>query len=156
MKMWIFTIILVVAACSVSDNTQTSLTVPTLSRTTSLGAPGAINPAVTQATIRTTICVSGWTKTVRPPANYTNQLKVDQIKLYNLPGKPSQYEEDHMIPLELGGAPTNPNNLWPQLRTGLHSAGGKDKKENLLHKEVCNGTITLQAARTLIMDPTSW
>jgi hypothetical protein len=33
--------------------------------------PGALNPKVTQATIGTTICVRGWTQTVRPPqANY--------------------------------------------------------------------------------------
>jgi hypothetical protein len=28
--------------------------------------PGAINPAVTQDTIASTICVKGWTRTVRP------------------------------------------------------------------------------------------
>ena len=30
--------------------------------------PGAINPKVTQDNIHQTICVQGWTKTVRPPA----------------------------------------------------------------------------------------
>jgi hypothetical protein len=30
---------------------------------------------VTQATISTTICKSGWTKTIRPPTSYTNALK---------------------------------------------------------------------------------
>jgi hypothetical protein len=33
--------------------------------------PGAINPAVTQANIGETICMKGWTKTVRPPERYT-------------------------------------------------------------------------------------
>jgi hypothetical protein len=28
--------------------------------------PGALNPAVTQATISQTICMRGWTRTVRP------------------------------------------------------------------------------------------
>src|ERR1035437_3182978 len=37
--------------------------------------PGALNPAVTQATIGMTICVSGWTTTVRPPTSYTTPLK---------------------------------------------------------------------------------
>ena len=30
--------------------------------------PGAINPAVTQETIGTTICMRGWTRTIRLPA----------------------------------------------------------------------------------------
>ena len=33
--------------------------------------PGALNPEVTQATIGATICVRGWTQTVRPPQQYT-------------------------------------------------------------------------------------
>lgn len=33
--------------------------------------PGVTNPDVTQATIDKTICVPGWTKTIRPPASYT-------------------------------------------------------------------------------------
>ena len=31
--------------------------------------PGVLNPAVTQATIRTTICTRGWTRTIRPPVS---------------------------------------------------------------------------------------
>jgi len=30
--------------------------------------PGALNPSVTQANIHSTICVRGYTKTIRPPA----------------------------------------------------------------------------------------
>ena len=37
--------------------------------------PGVLNPAVTQPTIRATICKRGWTRTVRPPVSYTNALK---------------------------------------------------------------------------------
>src|SRR4051794_32216428 len=44
--------------------------------------PGATNPDVTQGTIDATICVSGWTSTVRPPTSYTNPLKVRQIVAY--------------------------------------------------------------------------
>jgi hypothetical protein len=42
--------------------------------------PGALNPEVTQATIGTTICVRGWTQTVRPPQAYTHALKRQQIR----------------------------------------------------------------------------
>ncbi len=43
--------------------------------------PGALNPEVTQATIGTTICVRGWTQTVRPPQAYTLALKRQQIRV---------------------------------------------------------------------------
>src|SRR5690242_10597803 len=66
--------------------------------------PGATNPDVTQSTIGSTICVSGWTSTVRPPTSYTNPLKVTQIAEYRYTDtSTADYEEDHLIPLELGG-----------------------------------------------------
>jgi hypothetical protein len=34
--------------------------------------------------------------------------------LYGETGSPADYEEDHFIPLELGGAPRNAKNLWPE------------------------------------------
>jgi hypothetical protein len=119
--------------------------------------PGALNPAVTQATITTTICVSGWTATVRPSTSYTNKLKVTQMKARHLPGSTADYEEDHMVPLELGGAPKDPLNLWPEPRHGPHaSAGEKDTLENSLKRQVCAGTVTLDQARVTILDPTKW
>jgi hypothetical protein len=44
--------------------------------------PGSYNPDVTQSTIDTTICVSGWTATVRPSSSYTTALKIKQIAEY--------------------------------------------------------------------------
>jgi len=41
--------------------------------------PGALNPSVTQANIHSTICVPGYTKTIRPPASYTTALKIRQL-----------------------------------------------------------------------------
>ena len=43
---------------------------------------GDIDPAVTQQNIHSTICVKGYTKTVRPPSYYTNKLKKAQISEY--------------------------------------------------------------------------
>jgi hypothetical protein len=51
-----------------------------------------------------------------PRVSYTNALKIEQMPIYELGGSPSLYEEDHLIPLELGGAPRNPKNLWPEPR----------------------------------------
>lgn len=119
--------------------------------------PGALNPAVTQATIGTTICLPGWTRTVRPPTSYTTPLKAKQIAERNLPGTAADYEEDHFIPLELGGAPKDPLNLWPEPQTGPHaSSGAKDRTENALKAKVCAGTMTLADARWSIGDPRTW
>ena len=69
--------------------------------------PGALSPAVTEATIETTICVRGWTRTVRPPAEYTEELKRRQIQKYGYSDRRLRsFEEDHLVPLDLGGRPT--------------------------------------------------
>ena len=115
---------------------------------------GAVNPAVTQANIATTICVANWTSTIRPSASYTNRLKAKQMAALHIKGKPSNYEEDHLISLELGGNPTDPNNLWPEPWMGLHNAHDKDRLENALHRAVCSGSITLADAQTAIR--TDW
>ena len=99
--------------------------------------PGAINPAVTQANIKTTICVSGWTKTVRPPASYTTKLKKSQMTTLHIVGTTKDYEEDHLVSLELGGNPTSPLNLWPQNWTGQWNAHQKDVLETFLKRRVC-------------------
>jgi len=102
----------------------------------------ALNPAVTQATIATTICVSGWTATVRPPSSYTSSLKVEQLAAFGFADQnPRDYEEDHRIPLELGGAPRDTSNLSPELGA---SPNPKDSAENSARADVCAGRATLQ------------
>src|SRR5947208_2257764 len=106
-------------------STQSTTTTTTAATTPSPGlpsiilpdpkiTPGRLNPKVHQSTIKKTICKIGWTETIRPPVSYTNALKIQQMVLYEETGSPSEYEEDHFIPLELGGAPRNPGNLWPE------------------------------------------
>ena len=119
--------------------------------------PGAVNPNVTQANIRTTICVSGWTATVRPPVSYTNKLKFDQLNSgYNLGGdlNMKDYEEDHIVPLEVGGNPTSPLNLFPEPRHIKLSAYLKDQLENRIHRLVCSGELTLKAGQAVFL--TNW
>lgn len=111
--------------------------------------PGAINPAVTQATLAATVCVSGWTRTIRPPTSYTNALKRLQLDtLAYADRNPRHYEEDHLVPLSLGGHPTRPANLWPEPR---RQADRSDALELRLHRSLCNGTLTLRQARRLIL-----
>jgi hypothetical protein len=117
--------------------------------------PGSYNPNVTQSTIHSTICVSGWTATVRPPTSYTNPLKAQGIIDYGYSDTSmSDYEEDHLVPLELGGAPRDPGNLWPEPHYGTKTAYTKDGTETKLKNAVCAGTITLSAARSAIR--TNW
>ncbi|MFD9126577.1 hypothetical protein [Kitasatospora sp. NPDC059571] len=117
--------------------------------------PGAYNPDVTQSTIGSTICVSGWTTTVRPPTSYTNPLKAQGIIDYGYSDTSmADYEEDHLVPLELGGAPRDPGNLWPEPHYGTKTAYTKDGVEAKLKNAVCAGTITLSAARSAIR--TNW
>ncbi len=126
--------------------------------------PGALNPAVTQADLRETICrPGGYTRSIRPPERVTERLKREQIRQYAYPeqmgrdaGRLSNYEEDHLVSLELGGSPDSPRNLWPEPH---HVIGGwgsyvKDQLENRLHRMVCRDQISLAAAQHLIA--TDW
>jgi hypothetical protein len=106
--------------------------------------PGVVNSAVTQATIRATICKRGWTRTVRPPVSYTNALKARQLAQYRLRGPPSAFQEDHLISLELGGNAADPRNLWPE---PYPRAATVDQIENELNHRVCAGSLTLAEAQ---------
>ncbi len=117
--------------------------------------PGALNPAVTQDTIGATICVSGYTQTVRPPTSYTSPLERQLLVAYGLPGaSPADFELDHLISLELGGAPRDVANLWPEAYAGPFGARQKDRVENYLHAQVCSGARSLTEAQRLIA--TDW
>ncbi|MBO0729396.1 MAG: hypothetical protein J2P57_09070 [Acidimicrobiaceae bacterium] len=113
--------------------------------------PGAINPEVTQADIGSTICRSGWTATVRPPESFSEPLKRRQMAEYGDTGSLGGYEEDHLVPLELGGAPSDPANLWPEPGA---SPNPKDEVEDAARRAVCEGRMSLSAAQHAIA--TDW
>ena len=115
--------------------------------------PGATNPAVNQSDIGSTICVTGWTATVRPSSTYTTDLKVKQLAsgyAYRGDTATADYEEDHLISLEIGGSPTSVLNLWPEPYNTPDGARVKDVVENKLHDLVCTGSITLATAQHAI------
>ncbi|MGI4944921.1 MAG: hypothetical protein ACRYHQ_30915 [Janthinobacterium lividum] len=115
--------------------------------------PGAINPAVTQANIGATICVRGWTATVRPDEEFTYYLKREQLTAYHYVDRRTRdYEEDHLIPLELGGSPDSRANLWPEPRESPDgwTAAVKDRLENRLNQLVCQGQLPLAVAQQAI------
>ncbi|MGH2459845.1 MAG: hypothetical protein ACRDIY_13375 [Chloroflexota bacterium] len=95
--------------------------------------------------------MSGYTATVRPPVTVTEPLKIQQIAEYGFSDtRLSDYEEDHFVPLELGGAPADPKNLWPEHHAEPYGSFDKDKVENDLNDQVCSGTMTLAAAQHAI------
>ncbi len=109
--------------------------------------PGEVDQTITQENIEQTICVSGYTKHVRPPVELTNRIKRERMMRYTLSGTLSEYELDHIIPLELGGCPNCPTNLWME---PLQDAHEKDRVENYLHRQVCDGKMQLIDAQQLI------
>lgn len=112
--------------------------------------PGGIDPAVTQADIGQTICVPGYTKTVRPPLSETAPAKRSQYVAYGLAAG-TVTELDHLVALELGGD-NDIGNLWPEL--GPTSGNPKDTVENDLHAAVCSGRVKLADAQLAIA--TDW
>jgi Excalibur calcium-binding domain len=88
----------------------------------------------------------------RPDETVKNAVYAEYAIVSRVTG---QYEIDHLIPLELGGANTI-SNLWPELND--HPKPGvinsKDLLENKLHDLVCAGQLGLPAAQHAIA--TDW
>ena len=66
------------------------------------------------------------------------------MRAYGEAGSPSDYQEDHLISLELGGHPTDPRNLWPE---PYPRASQVDQIENELNAKVCDGSLSLGDAQ---------
>jgi hypothetical protein len=109
--------------------------------------PGAIDPAVTQGNVNRTICRSGYSASVRPPESVTEREKRASLKSYGDHKPRHDYEYDHLVSLELGGARNDPRNLWPEPGA---SPNPKDSLENRLHARVCDHRIKLAVAQLAI------
>ena len=114
--------------------------------------PGAIDVSISQGNLGATICSYGFIESLRPPFNVSEPAKYSLMKSYGYGGfRLHNYELDHLVPLELGGASTF-QNLWPELND--YPAPGylnsKDEVENSLHRAVCDGQISLQEAQDAI------
>ena len=108
--------------------------------------PGAVDPAVTQADIRTTVCTTGYTERVRPPESQTEDFKFSQAyPAYGI-ATGTTSELDHLVPLELGGA-NDAANLWPEAGS---LPNPKDAVEDALKTAVCDGEVKLARAQRAI------
>ncbi len=131
---------------AVQDVTTASTTGPGVAATRTADrpdpamTPGVADPAVTQADIHQTICVSGYTSRVRSVSQSTKDRVYAE---YGITSHPTgAYEVDHLISLELGGS-NDIHNLWPEPSTEADNSHDKDVMENRLHAEVCAGQLTL-------------
>jgi hypothetical protein len=137
------------AACSslptpappVAEKSATALLVPA----------EALNADVTQGTIQETICVPGYTASVRPSTSFTNGVKTRLLREQGLPASAApEYELDHRVPLALGGHPRSLKNLVLQRWAGEDGAKKKDRLERKLQQLVYAYAVQLEVARRAI------
>ena len=135
---------------STSTTAAAAVTVPTPQTPVAFGDPAAdrapvpgsvASPGPTVAQL----CSGGYVKKTTPSPAVTDPIKAAQLAAGNYADRdPSHYVEDQLVPVELGGAPTDQRNLWPQT-TAI--AAVKERDERRLHADVCAGRITLAGAQ---------
>src|SRR5690348_5443054 len=105
----------------------------------------ALTPGAVLTTNAATVCVSGYSSSVR---DVPDSEKEAVYARYGIPHVPYQHEVDHLVSLELGGSNAI-TNLWPEPYAGRWGARTKDVLENKLHDLVCSGTIGLRDAQRI-------
>jgi len=109
----------------------------------------AADPAVTQETLAATICVPGYTQSIRHRTKHAARRKLELLAQAGLsPDAAADFRLDHLLPLALGGNPSDPSNLIIQ---PVALSYRKDRVERKLHCLVCNGQITLIDAQSAIL-----
>jgi len=105
----------------------------------------AKTPGATMAVTVQDICTPGYTKKVRSVPIAVRREVFDSYGITT--HAPGEYEIDHLIPLEDGGS-NSIRNLWPEsFLTSPWNAHVKDKLENKLHREVCDGILDIVIAQ---------
>ena len=103
-----------------------------------------VTPGLTRNLTVEQICTTKWGQDRR---HVTTAMKEDVARAYGVDRADwSEYEFDHLVSRELGGA-DDTLNLWPQPLKGACTAHEKDVLENKLHRMVCAGSISLPTAQ---------
>jgi len=95
------------------------------------------------------VCTRGFAQSIRHPYDAAwRHFRVEVFHRYAIPHESwSAYTLDHLVPLELGGAPFDVRNVWPQPKA---EAARKDVVEERLRALVCErhslALTTAQAA----------
>jgi hypothetical protein len=102
--------------------------------------PGDIIPTAN----KDQICQPGYSSSVR---NVPTSVKDKAYAEYGITQHSTgEYEVDHLVSLELGGS-NDISNLWPEAASPQPGFHEKDKVENYLHDQVCNGSVPLDQAQ---------
>ena len=114
-------------------------------------APGALNKKVTQRNIQRTICDPPWVaKTQAAAAQKNTKLMADQLKKRGYRDTdPAKYVVDQLIPIDVGGNPTDARNLWPQAVSAGWNVAAKNKLETYVNREVCSGHMKLAQGQAI-------
>lgn len=106
-----------------------------------LAVPNAHTPGAVRPLRLAQVCSTAWGRDKR---HVTEAMKRRVAAFYGVAWSARRsYEFDHLVPRELAGADAVAN-LWPQ---PLAEAHVKDVRENQLHRAVCRGEVTLEAAQ---------
>lgn len=142
------------AACGGREGFGASTPSPNAASATATSQPaGATDPRVTASNVHATICRPGWSRQVRPPLAVTEPIKRRLVAKLAPGHRLADFELDHDVPLELGGAPNDPANFWLE---PWPEARRKDLAENRLHAAVCAGRMSLADAQRMVRDPGEW
>lgn len=132
-----------------------TISVLALSAALQVHAGISLNPDVTPETISKTICVPGYTKTVRPSVSYTNGVKRKLMRARGIPASDARlWELDHLVALGSGGHPRSLDNLVLQKRDGPDGARVKDVFEAKMQKMICAHRIPLATVQNCMY--TDW
>jgi len=113
--------------------------------------PGAVDARVNPTTLDTTICRRGYTRRGRPAERVTEAIKRERLAAYGEQrARLRNFELDHLVPLELGGALAAVANLWPESLDGPRGARVKDRLEAALNHAVCRHRLDLAKAQAAI------
>jgi hypothetical protein len=108
------------------------------------------NPTLTPGVVATSDTAVVCHRTTKAVRHTTEATKTAVYHEYGIATHSTgQYEIDHLIPLELGGADTIAN-LWPEPATPLPGFHQKDALENELHRLACRGQVRLDSAQAWI------
>lgn len=110
-------------------------------------SPGAVTAAVTQALVGRTVCAAGYAATVSTvPTVRWKEAKASRAA-YGLPPTGGGYSYGYVVPLGLGGSANDPRNSWPFVAA---VAVARDRLTTRLAQHVCNGTMPLHTAQSLL------
>lgn len=106
-----------------------------------------LTPGMTGVDSKDVICTPNYTRRVR---QVSTAMRRSIFVEYGMTAASCGHcEIDHRVPLEIGGS-NGRENLWPQsYDTKPWNALVKDQLENEIHRQVCEGDISLEEAQEL-------